>query len=341
MCTGRLETALGEAERRVRTAADPVTIAGAETIRAEVLALQGRAGSSEAIQRALSLLSATGNTFFEANYNASGGRIRVSQGHPDGYQVLETATAKLESWGLFAMCVENRAVLAEAAVQRGDLVNARRHLHTPGWQLPRANDPAGAPVLRAEAWLARAEGQLDRAHALACDGLEAAFHGGHVLWTVDLLELVAIAWGELGHLAEAARLLGAAEGQRDLTGYVRPAPARDQLAPVMTELKNALGQVRFDQAVSEGKTLTLEEAVVYARRRRGSRSRARYGWDSLTSSERRVASLVGEHLTNAEIAERLCVSTATVKSHLNRVFAKLAVANRGQLASEAHSRERP
>ena len=47
--------------------------------------------------------------------------------------------------------------------------------------------------------------------------------------------------------------------------------------------------------------------------------------------------LVVEGLANAEIAERMFVSTATVKSHLNHIFAKLSVANGRQLAAAARS----
>ena len=36
-------------------------------------------------------------------------------------------------------------------------------------------------------------------------------------------------------------------------------------------------------------------------------------------------------MTNAEIAGRMLVSTATVKSHLTHIFGKLAVTNRRQL----------
>jgi DNA-binding CsgD family transcriptional regulator len=176
---------------------------------------------------------------------------------------------------------------------------------------------------------------------MACSGLIAAFEGGHVLWVVDLLELVAITCSDLGSPAEAARLLGAAESQRDLTGYVRPAPAREELAPVLADLQATLGQVAFEAALYEGRALSLEEAVAYARRGRGKQTRGRSGWESLTPSEHRVVSLVGQHLTNAEIAERLFISVPTVKSHLNRAFAKLGVDNRGQLAAGAHQIEAP
>jgi DNA-binding CsgD family transcriptional regulator len=97
-------------------------------------------------------------------------------------------------------------------------------------------------------------------------------------------------------------------------------------------MQTALGQEGFEQAISEGRGLSVEEAVAYARRGRGSHSRSVSGWDSLTPTERRVVALVAKHLTNAEIADQLFVSTVTVKSHLTRVFAKLGVADRHQLA---------
>jgi DNA-binding NarL/FixJ family response regulator len=50
-----------------------------------------------------------------------------------------------------------------------------------------------------------------------------------------------------------------------------------------------------------------------------------------------VVELVVEGLTNAEIAGRMFVSTATVKSHLTHIFDKLGVTDRRQLASVARA----
>jgi predicted ATPase/DNA-binding CsgD family transcriptional regulator len=338
VCTGHFERALEETSYMVQSSKTaPLNIATAEARRADVLAYRGDADAVGLINRAVSMVSASGDSFFVADYDLSRGRILISQGHEDdGYQVLETAIAKLESFGLFAVCVESRALLAEVAVRRGDLPTARRHLDASSWRLPRAAEPAGAPVFRAEARLARSEGLPARAHGLACNGLAAAFEGGYVLWVVELLELVAITCSDLGSPADAARLLGAAESHRDLIGYVRPAPARSELAPVLADLQAALGHVAFGAALYEGRALSLEEAVAYAERGRGKHNRARSGWESLTPSEQRVVSLVGQHLTNAQIAERLFISVPTVKSHLNRAFAKLGMNNRGQLAAGAH-----
>lgn len=52
----------------------------------------------------------------------------------------------------------------------------------------------------------------------------------------------------------------------------------------------------------------------------------------LSEREAEIAELVAEGLTNAEIAGRLFLSVPTVKTHLARVFEKLLVTNRVQVA---------
>ena len=56
----------------------------------------------------------------------------------------------------------------------------------------------------------------------------------------------------------------------------------------------------------------------------------------LTARERDVLHLVGRGLTNAQIAESLVVSTATVKTHVNRVMSKLALSSRAQAVVVAY-----
>jgi len=56
----------------------------------------------------------------------------------------------------------------------------------------------------------------------------------------------------------------------------------------------------------------------------------------LSASERQVADLVGQGLTNAEIGERLRMSTATVKGHVSRILTKLDFTNRVQIALLIH-----
>lgn len=55
----------------------------------------------------------------------------------------------------------------------------------------------------------------------------------------------------------------------------------------------------------------------------------------LTERELQVITEIGRGLSNAEIAARLHLSEATVKSHITRLFDKLSAANRVQLAIAA------
>lgn len=54
---------------------------------------------------------------------------------------------------------------------------------------------------------------------------------------------------------------------------------------------------------------------------------------SLTPREREISALVAEGLTNQAVAERLCLSTRTVESHVGRIYRKTGVASRAALAS--------
>ncbi|HEX2265402.1 MAG TPA: LuxR C-terminal-related transcriptional regulator, partial [Solirubrobacterales bacterium] len=56
------------------------------------------------------------------------------------------------------------------------------------------------------------------------------------------------------------------------------------------------------------------------------------GVESLTPSERRVATMAAEEMTNREIAQALFVTPKTVEVHLSNAYRKLDIRNRRQLA---------
>jgi DNA-binding NarL/FixJ family response regulator len=60
---------------------------------------------------------------------------------------------------------------------------------------------------------------------------------------------------------------------------------------------------------------------------------------ALTDREREVASAVASGAPNAEVAAALFMSEATVKAHVSRLFAKLDVTNRVQIAIVVHDAE--
>ncbi|MFI2641429.1 response regulator [Streptomyces sp. NPDC018610] len=60
------------------------------------------------------------------------------------------------------------------------------------------------------------------------------------------------------------------------------------------------------------------------------------GLRALTTREVEVLRLVARGLTNAEAADRLFISEATIKTHLNRTMAKLSLASRAQAVVMAY-----
>jgi DNA-binding NarL/FixJ family response regulator len=71
----------------------------------------------------------------------------------------------------------------------------------------------------------------------------------------------------------------------------------------------------------------------------GSQTEARSGWqnpDELTPREAEVLALIAAGMSNVEIAERLVVSEATVKTHINHIFAKTGARDRAQAVHYAY-----
>ncbi|MCZ2807134.1 response regulator transcription factor [Modestobacter sp. VKM Ac-2983] len=96
------------------------------------------------------------------------------------------------------------------------------------------------------------------------------------------------------------------------------------------------------RAVADG-TATLSPAVTttlidsYVRRRSAPRrAEALRRVETLTDREREVLALLGRGGSNAEVAGRLFVSEATVKTYVSRLLTKLDLANRTQAAILAH-----
>lgn len=72
------------------------------------------------------------------------------------------------------------------------------------------------------------------------------------------------------------------------------------------------------------------------------RAEPRIGCDrSLSDSEHRVLELVASGASNAEVAERLCVSVSTVRKHLEHSYRKLGVTNRTAAVAALQQAGRP
>lgn len=101
-----------------------------------------------------------------------------------------------------------------------------------------------------------------------------------------------------------------------------------------TELIHAIWAVAAGDAMLSPRVTRQVIAEFTSRQRVGRAERAKL--ESLTARERGVLELVAAGHANSEIAARLHMSEATVKSHISRVLAKLDAANRVQAAILAH-----
>ncbi|MBT2227257.1 response regulator transcription factor [Nonomuraea sp. NEAU-A123] len=100
-------------------------------------------------------------------------------------------------------------------------------------------------------------------------------------------------------------------------GYLTKDAGRAEIAAA---LRSAVtGQSTFDAKVSDRLVAAMDRAP---------RPMARQLPGGLTAREAEVLGLIADGLSNAEIAAALFIGEATVKTHINNVFAKIGVRNR-------------
>jgi predicted ATPase/DNA-binding CsgD family transcriptional regulator len=298
------------------------------------LAYQGEVAEARTIaEEGIASAEDLGDVYLGASYV---GLMVANLAAGDVTQAMEAADAGWSRLGdLYGTASINSAYIAQVALANGDLEAARR------WADVSISKTAGwwqAAGLIARARVAMAEGEPGQAHrhaheALACTTAVEAFG-----CAADIFEILAHLAGESGSHREAVRLLGAAAGMRECTGEVRFAVYEAEYEASVAALRNAMGDQDFEAAWAEGAALSTSEAIAYAQRGRGERKRPSSGWTSLTPAELDVVRLVSEGLGNKDVATRLFISPRTVQSHLTRVYTKLGLSSRVQLAQEAARR---
>jgi DNA-binding NarL/FixJ family response regulator len=102
------------------------------------------------------------------------------------------------------------------------------------------------------------------------------------------------------------------------------------------EIHQALRRVTSGQAVIDPAVQHhLLDAIITSPPAPGAQSGPQFP-GGLTAREAQVLALIAQGLSNSEIAKRLVVSEATVKSHINHLFAKTGVRDRAQAVTYAY-----
>ncbi len=234
------------------------------------------------------------------------------------------------------------------AAARGDHHAALGHALELGRALTsfgHTNPPASYPAWRSLAALEHhALGETQEALALAQEEVE-----------------LSRAWGAPRTLGRSLRILGLIHGGdegiariREAVAVLEPSPARLEHAYALANLGAALRRANHRAEAREHLRLALElaqrsGATLLAEQTHeeliatGARPRrvVQTGAAALTPSERRIAAMAAEGLSNREIAQALFVTLRTVEMHLSNAFRKLDVSSRTQLAAALAQGEAP
>jgi len=167
----------------------------------------------------------------------------------------------------------------------------------------------------------------------------ALVHFRSVLDTTRALEIMPTTAATLMHVARllapsepirAARVAGAGLAAAKRSGVRLPPRLLRSIEHLHSEVGQRLGDEHASRAWADGERLTMDEAVALALEQ-ARPDPLRPG--GLSSRELDVTRLAARGLSSPEIGELLHLSPRTVDNHLARVYAKLGLSSRFQLAS--------
>jgi len=289
------------------------------------------------LQRSWDLARSTGSAFALTGALSHLGQLAQISKDPKGAKELFAEAVSLaRGAGLARVLAIALNGLARACAALGEVTQARSHFDEAlSKARPLGNKILLASVLHSLGNLDRDQGRVQAAADSYYEELFLTYEVGSTANIPPCLEALAGLAAVQGREKMAARLFGAAEGiQSSLGARVRPPDEVLRYDSDLAEARKSLGKDDFEAAWAEGAAMPTRQAVSYASKGRGARRRPASGAESLTPAERDVSRLVAEGLTNRQVGERLFISYRTVQTHLVRVFQKLGVSSRAELAAK-------
>ena len=170
-----------------------------------------------------------------------------------------------------------------------------------------------------------AQRQAGKALHLLDDWLADAQAKGRARSEMEILVLQALAHVALEDLSRAKQVLFRALDLAQPDGYRRL--FLDEGEPLAAILQSLLPDIHVESIANFSRTLLYAQAQ-RTRRENAPSSGSMGGLEPLSEQEQRVLRLIGEGLTNPEIARELVVSLNTVKTHVKSIYRKLNVSGR-------------
>lgn len=194
-----------------------------------------------------------------------------------------------------------------------------------------------ASALNELALVAQTRGQFDRAATYHLESLTLRQETGDRPGLASCLEGLAEVALAQHQPEQAARLLGTAATTRATIAIPRFPANQDRYERLIAAVRAELGAAMFATMWATGESLTPAAVVALDIPAAASTSPAPPG--ELTAREVEVLRLVTRGLTNAQVAERLSVSTLTVNAHLRSIYGKIGVTSRAAATRYAMERQ--
>ena len=269
---------------------------------------------------------------------SNAGFAALGQGQPQKAITLTEEAVDLflevdETWG----AAIELGFLAVAWRDQGDHERAKR-LAERGLALSRevGERQAISVALNTLATLAQAERDHERARELFEEGLTVSAELGNESDVVHCLEGLASIAGAEGSIVRAVRLWGAAEAllEEIEVGVHTYVPDHSIQQSQVAAAHARLDEEAFEAAWAEGRMMTSEQAIQYALEQEAGPKQAAAEANSagLSAREAEVLRLVAGGLTNAEVAEKLFLSSRAVDWHLGTIYRKLGSHSRTEAA---------
>jgi non-specific serine/threonine protein kinase len=167
-------------------------------------------------------------------------------------------------------------------------------------------------------------GDYDRAETHLGESLRLHARVRHARGLADVVEAMAWNAASSGNFERAARLLGAACGQRERLGIGLQGGHLEPHERAMDIARIRLGATAFDAAFGAG-VVACASVPEWALQSLDEKKQ------SLTRREREVARLVAQEYPNRHIAEALVITERTVETHVTNILGKLRLRSRVQV----------
>jgi len=305
------------------------------------MAMGDHARAAESLEESMRLWQDLGDRVLYAEALRHRGHVESRKGdYARATAMLEDAFDRLRSGGYRRGAAYAIRHLAMVKQYQNEFAQAENLLNEALAQFQDLGDKEGVTyTLSALASVCRRAGDLERAAACYRDSLTRAHEIGMNWAIVECLYGLGAIRAARGRPHKAAHLFGAGAKLCEAAQLSLPHAEQIDYDGVAAAVRRALGESAYARAISEGRAMTLGQAIEAAlapaediKVESAGPPAAGRRRTLLTPREHEVAALIAQGLTNRQIATRLVITEKTVDAHVQNILNKLGAHSRTQIA---------